>query len=145
MLCHTSLFTFFLCPQATLYKTLTSLSTVFIKGHVRSLQLSKWPCRISFFTHVEPSISVRQNCLKLMTLLHLHDAHLHRINGIFRSNVISSWCYFRKPWNIIRWCLLFMLFCKHTHTEIYLGFLGTFPWKSQLNEGQPDLAYNKTE
>ncbi len=34
MLCHSSLFIFSLCPHLTFYKTLTSLSTVFIKGHV---------------------------------------------------------------------------------------------------------------
>ncbi len=33
---------------------MTSLSTFFIKGHVGFLQLLKWPCRTSFFTHVEP-------------------------------------------------------------------------------------------
>ncbi len=43
-----------LCRHVTFYKTLTSLSTVFIKGHVGLLQLLKWPCRTSFFTHVEP-------------------------------------------------------------------------------------------
>ncbi len=57
MLCHTSLFIFSLCPHVTFYKTLTSLSTVFIKGHVGFLQLLKWPCRTSFFTHVEPYFS----------------------------------------------------------------------------------------
>ncbi len=35
-------------------RPLTSLSTVFIKSHVGLLQLLKWPCRTSFFTHVEP-------------------------------------------------------------------------------------------
>ncbi len=40
---------FFPCHHVTFYKTLTSLSTVFIKGHVRFLQLLKWPCRTSFF------------------------------------------------------------------------------------------------
>ncbi len=40
--------------HVTFYKTLTSLSTVFIKGHVGFLQLLKWPCHTSFFTHVEP-------------------------------------------------------------------------------------------
>ncbi len=54
MLCHTSLFIFSLCHHVTFYKTLTSLSTVFIKGHVGFLQLLKWPCCTSFFTHVEP-------------------------------------------------------------------------------------------
>ncbi len=54
MLCHTSLFIFSLCPHVTFYKTLMSLSTFFIKGHVGSLQLLNWPCRTSFFTHVVP-------------------------------------------------------------------------------------------
>ncbi len=54
MLCHTSLFIFSLCRHVTFYKTLTSLSTVFIKAQVGLLQLLKWPCRTSFFTHVEP-------------------------------------------------------------------------------------------
>ncbi len=49
MLWHTSLFIFSLCHHVTLYKTLTSLSTLFIKGHVGLLQLLKWPCRTSFF------------------------------------------------------------------------------------------------
>ncbi len=56
MLCHTSLVIFSLCPHVTFYKTLTSLSTVFIKGHVgflKLLNLLKWPCRTSLFTHVE--------------------------------------------------------------------------------------------
>ena len=46
---------FFFSPgHVTFYKTLTSLSTVFIKGHVGLLQLLKWPCHTSFFAHVEP-------------------------------------------------------------------------------------------
>ena len=40
--------------HVTFYKTLTSLSTVFIKDHVGHLQLLKWLCPTSFFTHVEP-------------------------------------------------------------------------------------------
>ncbi len=44
--------------HVTFYKTLTSLSTVFIKGHVGLLQLLKWLCRTSFFTHVEPYVCV---------------------------------------------------------------------------------------
>ncbi len=47
--CH-----FLLFSDVTFYKTLTSYSTVFIKAHVGLLQLVKWPCRTSFFTHVEP-------------------------------------------------------------------------------------------
>ncbi len=50
----TSLFIFSLCPHVTFYKTLTSLSTVFIKGHGFVVELLKWPCRTSFFTNVEP-------------------------------------------------------------------------------------------
>ena len=42
-------FYFSLFPHVTFYKTLTSLSTVFIKGHVGFLQLLKWLCRTSFF------------------------------------------------------------------------------------------------
>ncbi len=54
-LCYvTSLFIFFLCPHVTFYKTLTSLSTLFIKGHIGFLQLLKWQCRTSVFTHVDP-------------------------------------------------------------------------------------------
>ncbi len=34
--------------------TMTSLSTLFIKGHVGFVQLLKWQCRTLFFTHVEP-------------------------------------------------------------------------------------------
>ncbi len=45
----TSRFIVSLYPHVTFYKTLTSLSTVFIKGHVGFLQLLKWPCRTSFF------------------------------------------------------------------------------------------------
>ncbi len=50
-LCHvTHHFLFFsLCRHVTFYKTLTSLSTVFIKAHIRFLQLLKWPCSTSFF------------------------------------------------------------------------------------------------
>ncbi len=48
MLCHKSLFIFYLCPHVTFYKTLTSLYTVVIKGHVRFLQLLKWRCHTSF-------------------------------------------------------------------------------------------------
>ncbi len=40
---------FALCRHVTFYKTLTSLSTVFIKAHVGLLQLLKWLCRTSFF------------------------------------------------------------------------------------------------
>ncbi len=47
-----------LCPHVTFYKTLTSLSTVFIKGHIELLQLLKWPCHTSFFTHIEPLRSI---------------------------------------------------------------------------------------
>ena len=47
-------FYFSLCHHVTFYKSLTSLSTVFIKAYVGLLQLLKWPCRTSFFTHVEP-------------------------------------------------------------------------------------------
>ncbi len=56
MLCHTSLFIFSLCPHVTFYKTLTSLSTVFVKGHIAFLQLLKWLRHTSFFTHVETNI-----------------------------------------------------------------------------------------
>ncbi len=45
---------FSLCRHVTFYKSLTSLSTVFIKAYVRLLQPLKWPCRTLFFTHVEP-------------------------------------------------------------------------------------------
>ena len=51
---HGPLVMFSLCHHVTFYNTLTSLSTVFIKPHVGLLQLLKWPCRTSFFTHVEP-------------------------------------------------------------------------------------------
>ncbi len=44
---------FSMCPHVTFYKALMSLSTVIIKGHVGFLQLLKWQCRTSFFTHVE--------------------------------------------------------------------------------------------
>ncbi len=54
MLCCTSLFIFTLCRHVTFYKTLMSLSTFFIKPHVGLLQLLKWPCHTSLFTHVEP-------------------------------------------------------------------------------------------
>ncbi len=47
-------FYFSLCPHFTFYKTLTSLSTVFIKGHVESLQLLKWPCHTSFLLTWSP-------------------------------------------------------------------------------------------
>ncbi len=50
-----------LCHHVTFYKTLTSLSTVFIKGHVGFLQFLKWPCHTSFFTHVEPSFISTEN------------------------------------------------------------------------------------
>ncbi len=47
--------TFYFYPMSPchFYKTLTSLSTLFIKPHVGLLQLLKWPCWTSFFTHVE--------------------------------------------------------------------------------------------
>ncbi len=48
---------FSLCPHVTFYKSLMSLPTVFVKGHIRFLQLLKWPCHTSFFTHVEPYIA----------------------------------------------------------------------------------------
>ena len=48
-ICRTSLFIFSLCHHVTFYKTLTSLSTVFIKGHVGCLQLLKSPCSHFFF------------------------------------------------------------------------------------------------
>ncbi len=51
-----SLFIFSLCRDVTFYKSLTLLSTFFIKAHVGLLQLLKWPCRTSFFTHVEPYV-----------------------------------------------------------------------------------------
>ena len=53
--CRTSLFIFSLCPHVTFYKTLTSLSTAFITGHVAFLQWLKWPSHTSVFTHVEPN------------------------------------------------------------------------------------------
>ncbi len=64
MLFYTSLFIFSLCPHATFYKTLTSLSKVFIKSHVRFIQLLKWLCHVytSFFTHVEPYMSYHRLC-----------------------------------------------------------------------------------
>ena len=45
-----------LCPHVPFYKTLMSLINFysFIKGHVWLLQLLKWLCRTSLFTHVEP-------------------------------------------------------------------------------------------
>ncbi len=46
-----------LCPRVTFYKTLMSLSAVFIKGHIWFLELLKWPCRTSFFIHVEPYVT----------------------------------------------------------------------------------------
>ncbi len=49
MLCRTSLFSFSLCPHVTFYKTLTSLSTVFIKAHVGLLQLLKWLSHFVFY------------------------------------------------------------------------------------------------
>ncbi len=56
MLCHSSLFIFSLCRYVTFYKTLTSLSTVYIKAHIGLLQLLKWPCHTSFFTYVAPLV-----------------------------------------------------------------------------------------
>ncbi len=49
-------FYFFPVSHITFNEILTSLSTVFIKGSHLILQLLKWPCRTSFFTHVEPYI-----------------------------------------------------------------------------------------
>ncbi len=49
-------FLFFPMSPCHLYKTLTSLCTLYIKGHIRFLQLLKWLCRTSSFTHVEPYI-----------------------------------------------------------------------------------------
>ncbi len=49
-LCYvTHHFLFFPYVPVTFYKTLTSLSTFFIKGHVGLLQLLKWPCRTFVF------------------------------------------------------------------------------------------------
>ncbi len=56
-LCHVTrhLLFFSLCHHATFYKTLTSLSTVIIKGHVLiSTTFKVAPCHTSCFTHVEP-------------------------------------------------------------------------------------------
>ncbi len=56
--CHFLFFPY--VPMSLFYKTLMSLSTVFIKGrHVRFLQLLKWLCCPSFFTHVEPFVWVQ--------------------------------------------------------------------------------------
>ncbi len=54
-LCYVTRYVLFfsLCPHVTFDKTLTSLSTVFIKGHVWFLQLLKRPCHTACFTHVE--------------------------------------------------------------------------------------------
>ncbi len=84
MLCHTSLFILSLCHQVTFYKTLTSLSIVFIKGHVGLLQLLKWPCRSSFFTHVEPFLFERH--------LLFNDLMRPRknLNGWYASGVIIT-------------------------------------------------------
>ena len=64
-LCHMSLI-FSFCPHVTFYKTLMSLSTVFIKGQVGVLQLLKWPCRTWFLTHEEPYVGVRLFILRLL-------------------------------------------------------------------------------
>ncbi len=77
---HTSLFGFSLCPHVTFYKTLMSLSTVFIKGHVGFLQLLKWPCH-SFFTHDwspwkldmnGPQIEDSERCIFPNYWIHIH-------------------------------------------------------------------------
>ncbi len=86
MLCHMSLFIFSLCRHVTFYKSLTSLSTVFIKAHVELLQLLKWLCRTSFFTHVEPYKWFRNSKytkVTLVTLHHILDSHYYHTYGYF--------------------------------------------------------------
>ncbi len=43
---------------------------VFIKAHVGLLQLLKWPCRTSFFTHVEPLQTSNHGKLQVHTSNH---------------------------------------------------------------------------
>ncbi len=58
-LCYvTRHFLYFPMSPCHFYKTLTSLSTVFIKGHVRLLQILKCSCRTSFLTHVRALESI---------------------------------------------------------------------------------------
>ncbi len=79
-LCYvTRHFLFFPYVSITFYKTLRSLSTAFIKGHVGLLQLLKWPCRTSFFTHVEPYT------MKACT----HHAHLQRVGATQKYGTVS--------------------------------------------------------
>ncbi len=55
-LCYvTRCFLFFpYVPMSFFYKTLTSLSTVFMQGHFGFLQLLKWPYRTSFLPMWSP-------------------------------------------------------------------------------------------
>ncbi len=66
-----------LCRHVTFYKTLTSLSTVFIKGHVGLLQLLMSSCRTSFFTHVEPYIYIHtsDNMSPICMILSMYWRH----------------------------------------------------------------------
>ncbi len=70
---------FSLCPHVTFYKTLTSLfSTVFIKGHIRFLQLLKWPCNTSFF-HPCGALTVSQG--SMLDVLDWDSLETHKANS----------------------------------------------------------------
>ncbi len=111
MLCHTLLFILSQCCHVTFYKTLTSLSTVFIKGHIGLLQFLKWPCHTLFLTHVEPyysAVSVNSRVSKVC----------HELQGkIFKQLWPSQTCDHFYPC-ILRFIeahLQWSLYFKTTH------------------------------
>ena len=73
---------FSLCPDVTFYKTLTSISTVFIKGHVEFVKFLNWPCRTSLFTHVEPYSYFRMYEVDKGMLSNMQIVPLHANKGL---------------------------------------------------------------
>ncbi len=132
MLCRTSLFIFSLCRHVTFYKTLMSLSTVFVKAHVGLLQLLKWPCRTSFFTHVEPYttdyVQISYNSAKLQqSLIICHEFIGQPVNYL---QLLGTTCDF--------WMCLLLLFLAVLSSWIYHGFQSV-----QMLHG-PAMKHKKT-
>ncbi len=97
MLCHTSLFIFSLCRHVTFYKTLMSLSTVFIKGHVGLLQLLKSLCRTSFFTHVEPSVCI--SCISEKKFNFFLLIYMYANKTYLELSQMNSACLLHAHWS----------------------------------------------
>ncbi len=106
MLCHTSLFIFSLCTHAAFYKTLTPVSTVFIKGRVGFLQLLKWQCRTSFFLPMwSPSSRAcdlpltsdfedvpTYSLFKLMKLMNVQNLNISRVKWNGALVIVTNYC-----------------------------------------------------